>query len=137
MRRREKSDLRGLKVTFEAVAGRQGGRGIFAIEDEAEEVARRTKLAQIAERIAAYDQGYEGGRRQCPRCGRRQQYKGERGREWVFDCGTVTVQRAYYGCPTCGATSCPLDEKLGLVEGKEQGRVREKLALLAVLTPYL
>jgi hypothetical protein len=62
MKRREKSDLRGLKVTFEAVAGRQGGRGIFAIEDEAEEVARRTKLAQIAERIAAYDQGYGGGR---------------------------------------------------------------------------
>jgi hypothetical protein len=54
----------------------------------------------------------------------------------VFDCGTLTVQRAYYVCPTCGETSYPLDEKLGLVEGKEQGRVREKLALLAVLTPY-
>ena len=36
----------------------------------------------------------------------------------------------------CGTTSCPLDEQLGLVEGKEQGRLREKLALLAVVVPY-
>jgi hypothetical protein len=123
-------------VTFEAIVGRQGGQGIFGIEDEAEEVARRTKLARMAERIAAYDRGYEGGRRRCPRCGQWQKYKGETARELVFDCGTLTVQRAYYSCPACGQTSYPLDKKLGLVEGKEQGRLREKLALLAVLTPY-
>jgi hypothetical protein len=29
-----------------------------------------------------------------------------------------------------------LDEQLGLVEGPEQGRLREKLALLAVVVPY-
>jgi hypothetical protein len=69
-------------------------------------------------------------------CGQWQQYKGERTREVVFDCGTVRVERAYYVCPGCGATSCPLDERLGFVEGKEQGRLREKLALLAVVTPY-
>jgi hypothetical protein len=45
MKRRAKADMKDLKVTFEAVAGRQGGRGIFAIEDAAEEIARRTKLA--------------------------------------------------------------------------------------------
>ena len=39
-------------------------------------------------------------------------------------------------CRECGTTSCPLDEQLGLVEGKEQGRLREKLALLAVVVPY-
>src|SRR5262245_37628395 len=136
MRRRGKPDMAEVKVAFAALAGRQGGKGIFAIEDAAEEVARRTKLAAMAKRIATYDRGYEGGRRRCPRCGQWQRYKGERARELVFDCGTLTVQRAYYGCPACGETSCPLDEKLGLVEGKEQGRLREKLALLAVLTPY-
>src|SRR5262249_61584432 len=56
--------------------------------------------------------------------------------EVIFDCGTVTVVRAYYVCPGCGTTSYPLDEQLGLVEGKEQGRLREKLALLAVVVPY-
>jgi hypothetical protein len=136
MKRREKADTQGLKVTFEVVVGRRGGRGIFAIEDSAEEIARRTKLAHIAERIAAYDRGYEGNRRRCPQCGQWQQYKGERAREVVFDCGTVRVERAYYVCPACGATSYPLDEQLGFVEGKEQGRLREKLALLAVVTPY-
>jgi hypothetical protein len=45
-------------------------------------------------------------------CGQWQQYKGERTREVVFDCGTVRVERAYYVCPGCGATSCPLDERL-------------------------
>jgi ribosomal protein S27AE len=136
MKRREKPDTAGLKVTFEAIAGRQGGKGIFGIEDDAEEEARRTKLARMAERIATYDRGYEGGRRRCPRCGQWQKYKGDRARELVFDCGTLTVQRAYYVCPRCGESSVPLDARLGLVEGKEQGRLREKLALLAVLTPY-
>ena len=136
MKRRAKVETKELKVAFEVVAGRQGGRGIFAIEDAAEEIARRTKLAHIAEQIAGYDRGYVGNRRRCPRCGKWQQYKGERTREVVFDCGTVTVVRAYYVCPECGATSCPGDEQLGLVEGKEQGRLREKLALLAVVAPY-
>lgn len=54
----------------------------------------------------------------------------------VFDGGTVRVERADYVCPACGATSCPVDEQLGFVDGKEQGRLREKLALLAVVTPY-
>jgi hypothetical protein len=125
-----------LKVTFEAIVGRQGGKGIFGIEEAAEEAARRTKLAAMAERIAAYERGYEGGRRRCPRCGQGQKYKGETARELAFDCGTLTIQRAYYVCPACGQTSYPLDEQLGLVEGKEQGRLREQLALLAVLTPY-
>lgn len=136
MKRRTKVDTKEGKVAFEAVVGRQGGRGIFAIEDAAEALARRTKLAHIAEQIASYDRGYVGNRRRCPQCGKWQQYKGERRREVVFDGGTVTVVRAYYVCPECGTTSCPVDEQLGLVEGKEQGRLREKLALLAVVVPY-
>ena len=103
MKRRRKGDTKELKVAFEVLAGRDGGRGIFAIEDAAEEVARRTELAHIAERIAGYDRGYTGNRRRCPQCGRWQQYKEERAREVVFDCGTVRVVRVYYFvCPACG-----------------------------------
>jgi len=94
MRRREKSVPEGLKVTFEAIAGRRSGKGIFGIEDAADEVGRQAKLRHLAEQIAAYDRGYEGGRRRCPRCGQWQKYKGETGRELVFDCGTLTGQRA-------------------------------------------
>jgi ribosomal protein S27AE len=136
MRRKEKTVVEGGKVAFETLAGRQGGEGIFGIEDEAAELARQTKLQRMAERIAAYDRGYEGKQRRCPRCGQLQRYKGDLSREWVFDGGTLTVRRAYYFCPACGQTSYPLDEQLGLGEEQEQGRLREKLALVAVLVPY-
>jgi hypothetical protein len=52
------------------------------------------------------------------------------------DGGTVSVQRAYYYCSACGQSSYPLDEKLGWGEEQEQGRLREKLALVAVRVPY-
>src|SRR5262245_54357540 len=126
MKRQAKADTEALKVAFEALAERQGGRGIFAIEDAAEEIARRAKLTHIAEQIASYDRDYVGNRRRCPQCGKWQQYKGERTREVLFDCGVVIVVRADYVCPECGTTSYPLDEQLRLVEGKEQGRLREK-----------
>lgn len=43
MERGKKGLPEGVKVTFEAIVGRQGGKGIFGIEEAAEEVARRTK----------------------------------------------------------------------------------------------
>jgi hypothetical protein len=116
-----------VQIEYEAIVGRQGGKGICGIEDAAEEVARQAKLAAMAERIAVYDRGYEGGRRKCSRCGQWQKYKGDTAREVVFDCGTLTRARAYYVGGACGQSSYPLDEKVGLVEGKEQGRLREKL----------
>jgi hypothetical protein len=136
MRRREKTVLEEGKVAFEAFKGRCGGEGLFGLEDKADEIARQAKLRSLAEQIALYDRGYEGGQRRCPRCGQGQRYKGEASRELIFDCGTVTVHRAYYVCAACGQTTYPLDERLGLAEGQEQGRLREKLALVAVLVPY-
>src|SRR6266436_5007040 len=136
MKRGEKAMVAGGKVAFEALAGREGGAGIFGIEDEADELARQVKLQRMAERIAAYDRGYEGKRRWCPRCGQLQRYNGDVSRELVLDCGTLTVQRAYYFCLACGQTSYRLDEQLGLGEEQEQGRLCEKLALVAVLVPY-
>jgi hypothetical protein len=126
----------GVKVAFEAITGRTRGRGIFGIEEEGDEVARQAKLQRMAERIAAYDRGYEGNRRRCPQCGQWQKYKGDASREVVVEGGTLTVVRAYYICPSCHTTSYPLDEELGLGEEQEQGRLREKLALVAVLVPY-
>jgi len=39
-------------------------------------------------------------------------------------------------CLRCHTASYPLDEQLGLGEEHEQGRLREKLVLVAVLAPY-
>lgn len=107
MGRRQKTASEGLKVTFEALGGRRNGGRIFGIEDEANEEARQAKLRRMAERIAEYGRGCEGGRRRCPRCGKWQTYKGERAREVAVDGGTLTVQRAYYVCPFRGETSYP------------------------------
>jgi hypothetical protein len=136
MARTKKVLPEGVKVLFEAVTGRPRGRGIFGIEDEGDEVARQAKLQRMAERIAEYDRGYEGNRRRCPHCGHWQQYKGDASRAISVEGGTLRVRRAYYVCPRCHATSYPLDEQLGLGDEQEQGRLREKLALIAVLTPY-
>jgi hypothetical protein len=57
-----------VKGPFEALVRRQGGKGSCGSEEAAEEGARRTKLAQLAERIAAYDHGYEGGRIEAGTC---------------------------------------------------------------------
>jgi len=136
MKRRTKTAVEGGKVAFEVLAGRGGGEGIFGIEDEADELARQTKLGRMAERLAGYERGDEGKQRRCPRCGQIQRYKGDVSRELVVDSGRLTVRRAYYFCPACGQTSYPLDEKLGRGKEPEQGRLREKLALVAVLGPY-
>jgi hypothetical protein len=126
----------GVKVTFEAITGRTRGRGIFGIEDEGDEVARQAKLERRAERMASYERGYAGNRRRCPQCGQWQKYKGDASRDLVVEGGTLTIVRAYYVCPSCHTTSYPLDEQLGLGEEQEQGRLREKLALVGVLVPY-
>jgi hypothetical protein len=136
MRRREKTGLEEGKVAFEAFKGRCGGEGLFGLEEKADESARQAKLRSLAEQRALYGRGYEGGQRRWPRCGQGQRYKGEARRELIFACGTVTVHRAYYVCAACGQTTSPLDERWGLAEGQEPGRVREKLALVAVLVPY-
>ena len=136
MQGKAKTVVAGGKVEFAVLEGRRGGKGIFGLEEKADERARHAKLLSLAEEIGAYDRGYTGAHRRCPRCGQKQRYKGDVSRDLVFDCGTLTVQRAYYLCPACRQTSYPLDEQLGLVEEQEQGSLREKLALLAVLTPY-
>jgi hypothetical protein len=136
MAKSKKTLPEGVKVAFEAVIGRTRGRGIFGIEDEGDEVARQAKWQRMAERIASYERGYEGNRRRCPQCGQWQQYKGEASREIVVEGGTLTSARAYYVCPHCHTTNYPLDEQLGLGAEQEQGRLREKLALVGVLVPY-
>jgi hypothetical protein len=85
------------KVKIAAHEGRRGGKGIFGLEEKADECARQAKLQCLAEEIETYDRGYSGPHRRCPRCGQAQRYKGDIARVLVFDCGTLTVQRAYIG----------------------------------------
>jgi hypothetical protein len=101
MRRRQKGEVAGGRVAFEAIEGQRGGAGICGLEERADEPARQAKLQGRAEESAAYDRGYEGARRRCPRGGQDQRDKGEVNRARVFARGPLTVQRASYSCPGC------------------------------------
>ena len=115
---------------FRSQFAEEESRGLFGLEDEVDYEARKFKLERLQEKIASLDRGYEGPVRACPRCtGKSQSYKGDCARRIRLDCGTLSVKRAYYVCGTCQESSYPLDERLGLVKGQEQGRLREKLAL--------
>lgn len=107
MERRAQVETKAVKGTFNVAVGRQRRRGIVTIEDAAEDIARRTKLAHVAEQTASYDRGYVGNRQRCPQCGQWQQYKGERTREVESDGGTVTMEREENTCPACGTMSNP------------------------------
>ena len=111
--------------------------GIFSIESTAHEAANKFELKRIQEKIIKYNKGYQGSIITCPKCGKQKHYyKGDREKILSLQSGKLKVKRAYYCCKDCGYKSCPLDEKLGLVKGQEQGHLREKLSLIGVLSPY-
>jgi ribosomal protein L37AE/L43A len=43
----------------------------------------------------------------CERCGSRMQRRGMRSRQVVTEVGEMTLERAYYVCPGCGASLFP------------------------------
>lgn len=113
------------------------GGGAFGLERRANMIAQEVEKKLLEEKISRLDRGYEGNTRRCSACGKeRQLYKGDLERKVEFECGELVLKRSYYVCGNCGAKSFPLDEKLGLVKGKQQGRLRKKLSLLGVLTSY-
>ena len=130
-------DLCELVRIFESHFADEGKkRGLFGIEARAGRAGREVEVQSIREELLKLDRGYEGAVRTCPKCGKKQRYGGDRERVVTFECGEFKVQRAYYSCNHCGTSSVPLDEKLGIVEGREQGKLREKLSMIGVLTSY-
>lgn len=131
--------LKELCIAFESEDQESSShkRGAFGIEAKAAEVARRVQKELIEEEIKCLDRGYEGNTRRCPKCGKQtQKYKGDSPRTVELECGELTFVRAYYVCSECKESNIPLDEKLGFVDGREQGQLRKKLGMLAVVTPY-
>lgn len=118
-------------------AGEDGDTDLFSLESSVRVHSREIELEFIKHKIASLDRGYQGNTRRCPKCGKlSQEYKGDRDRIAKFECGELEIKRACYYCEACKETSYPLDEKLGLVAGQEQGRLREKLCMLATITSY-
>jgi methionyl-tRNA synthetase len=57
--------------------------------------------------VADGSEAQSAGGHNCEQCGRRMQRRGLRARQVETEAGRVTVDRAYYVCPQCGASFFP------------------------------
>jgi hypothetical protein len=94
----------------------------------------------LQELTIAQGSGVEGPLRPC-RCGQEQRYH-DRARRLSVETSVGVIQlheRAYYHCGVCGATSYPLDERLGLGQAGRMSRYLQEQCgwLLAVLPTRL
>ena len=90
-------------------------RGLLGMELRARDLVKQVELLEIKKQIESYNRGYTGTARKCPKCGKKQYYKGDRERILRLKTGELKVKRAYYCCEHCGQKNIPLDEKLGIV----------------------
>ena len=61
----------------------------------------------LNELAQASQEGQSGEAPLCERCGSRMQRRGMRPRQVVTEVGEMTLERAYYVCPGCGASLFP------------------------------
>lgn len=115
--------------------------GVTFTEDlgQVEQVLREQMLAIGAEALRLHVQerraGYEGSTRGCS-CGQRQRFEGYRLRVVATLLGAVPLRRAYYRCPSCGASCFPYDEQAGLGRSQVSVGLAKAATLLGVHEPF-
>jgi len=75
--------------------------------------------------------GYEGSSLAC-KCGGSMRFVSHRGRSVNTLFGWITIKRAYYYCPKCGASSVPYDKASGLGSEQLSAALAKVCCLLAV-----
>jgi len=104
-----------------------------AFEHELRRIGREF-TAFLAQCQLDQQRGYDGPYRPCT-CGQRLRYHGDRTRTVKTLAGDITLHRAYYRCPGCGASQTPLDDRLNLVDGWSPG-MAQMAALAGMQLPY-
>ena len=89
------------------------------IDFEAVETAVRRSALQLAahaveQRLDSDLSDHCGPFRACPHCHQPARFAGRHPKTFETVLGPLTLQRAYYHCPACGAGCCPRDAALGL-----------------------
>jgi hypothetical protein len=85
--------------------------------------------------LAARGTGKAGPRLRCA-CGGTAAFEGYRPKTVQTLVGWLTVRRAYYHCPGCGAGQAPLDRRLGLARDGHSPGVRRLLGRFGALLPF-
>jgi len=90
-----------------------------------EEILHQRYGAEVAQQTAS-----------CPRCGRLVAARAPVSRTLDTLLGSVQVSRPYFYCTACQHGVSPLDDALGLAEGRKQFDVQKAAAKLAAEVPY-
>ena len=106
------------------------GRTRFSSLDELEVLARQNTRQVIRVIIAQWLKACEEiepqSQTRCRECGLLANFVSSKAAFARTQFGLVRYQRAYYVCPHCHASTCPLDERLNPLESL--ARLREKIA---------
>ena len=112
------------------------GSTLAEIEGITEEIGR--EITRKIEEDATKQEGcgYRGTAATCA-CGRAARYVRLAEKHWLTLHGLLVIPRAYYHCSQCRKGFAPLDEALGLDRGATSLRVRDKIARLGAMVPFL
>src|SRR5712692_5332268 len=126
-----------LKAVVDSALAAETPTTLYELEALTQVVLPRIGQLILQELTLAQGSGPVGPSRPCA-CGGEQGYH-DQGRRVVVQTSVGDIrleQRAYYRCAGCGATSCPLDERLGLGQAGRMSRyLQEQCAWLLALLP--
>lgn len=105
------------------------------LEQAALALAQRIAQLALADQLQQAGTGYGSSSQLCA-CGRKQRFQRYSGKTVRTLIGQVTYRRAYYRCPHCGASACPLDQQLGQSERDISPGVERAVSLLAAHLPF-
>jgi hypothetical protein len=103
---------------------------LAALEQDALALGQRVAQLGLCHLLEQSGTGYEHSTKACP-CGARQRFQRYAPRAVRTLMGEVSYTRAYYRCPSCGASSFPLDEQIQQSRREISPGVERVTALLA------
>jgi hypothetical protein len=108
---------------------------ISTLEQAALALGQRVAQLALASQLQQVGTGYDSSSRPCD-CGRRQRFQRYSPKTVRTLIGEVTYERAYYRCPHCGSSACPLDQQLSQSEREVSPGVERALALMSAHLPF-
>src|SRR5438067_5365280 len=108
---------------------------MVTLEQAALALGQRVAQLALAEQLRQAGTGYTSASRPCD-CGKKQRFQRYSEKTVRTLIGEVAFKRAYYRCPHCGTSACPLDQQLGQSQREISPGVERALALLSTHLPF-
>jgi hypothetical protein len=117
-----------------------GRQAVDELDLEALEKAVRQQVLQLAaraveQRFNADTSDGAGPRLPCG-CGGEARYAGRRRKHFQSVLGRLSLERAYYACPSCGGGFCPRDRRLGLENSSLSPAVTRMIGTVGAIASF-